>query len=914
MTSLLTICVFLQMAVNIDGSVRDRFLLQNHEGSPKDRFEGLSSEEVDYKNMHHNYPGCNLGSSFYKLGVKFNPTLIPGEPSVCIICQCVPNIKKGIAQHFGKVTCKNIRNLCPVPECDSPVLRKGKCCKSCPGEVETFEDRINLLPENVSKGFDNAINLGDKLRQKVINRKYVALLVGRNVISRRPLLTRAVAVVHLQVTANMGLRFSIKYEGLKNPEKLLLTDKKGKILLEKQLQTRYPDKEMCGEWENVPEYYLPYLHKGMFLLVLTTSSFENGEVAGKPEVDKSLQKSTFTSILVSPNQYGIGGYAEMSYGIRSKSVEYTVKFDGLYNTKRRKQEYFVTIEKRTQILHKQMKRIRRRKNNKLRGTWLALNKKSRKLIAKARLRMRVTSKGGATIFGTIKPSGTCGAYVGVLSSGESLLYPQVALSSAGYAVLNLHDNGQISYNIDLKGMTSRVTYITLESLPTKTGRRTIIYNLNGQFRRNSSSYDGTASGVIKNIRAKNIALLLAGRLFINVATERKSSQSLRGRIESIEHSDYINYANDVPFLMTSLPTSPTGVGGVAWLVPDRKCRLHYQIILSGLQDYSSLNALLVGEFDSTATQKNKNAIYTLVIHNFINGMARGVINDISHRVYRSLDAGTSHLQMGVTGIRKGEILANLSIPNSCWNILHDQTEPTSGIHDEDTLGRADCKDDGRIYRNDESWIPSKNSTCRTCSCKNGNVICHRVICPKLSCNNQVRVDGECCPTCPETLTQDNGTCYYPGDKRHYRAGTVWHPYIPPTGYSTCVTCTCDKNTLEVRCNRLPCPVLNCSEDSKVRVHRSDCCQVCTDRNILSEVIQTTVSPTEKLGNNECRVGKRVYKNKSRFHPVLSSHGILKCIICKCKNGRIQCKRRTCKKKRLCKEGPTRQNKCCSCVR
>lgn len=246
--------------------------------------------------------------------------------------------------------------------------------------------------------------------------------------------------------------------------------------------------------------------------------------------------------------------------------------------------------------------------------------------------------------------------------------------------------------IDLKGMTSRVTYITLESLPTKTGRRTIIYNLNGQFRRNSSSYDGTvglslcrsvlfvqilepyfrkidapiinfhrqffyfqASGVIKNIRAKNIALLLAGRLFINVATERKSSQSLRGRIESIEHSDYINYANgmyhrrnsckiinklinicnsfvinifvvffklDVPFLMTSLPTSPTGVGGVAWLVPDRKCRLHYQIILSGLQDYSSLNALLVGEFDSTATQKNKNAIYTLVIHNFINGMVR----------------------------------------------------------------------------------------------------------------------------------------------------------------------------------------------------------------------------------------------------------------------------------------------------
>jgi hypothetical protein len=168
------------------------------------------------------------------------------------------------------------------------------------------------------------------------------------------------------------------------------------------------------------------------------------------------------------------------------------------------------------------------------------------------------------------------AFIGVLSSGEALLYPQIALSSAGFAVLNLHDNGQISYNvskkiqklqscdnswlhvlfffksviislvlyvssyeqkhlnetwqckryvssrvalhsmlyllldcdyvwyivnfpilyplqIDLKGMTSPVRYLTIESLPTKTGRRTIIYNLSAQFRRNSSSYDGEVS-------------------------------------------------------------------------------------------------------------------------------------------------------------------------------------------------------------------------------------------------------------------------------------------------------------------------------------------------------------------------------------------------------------------------------------
>lgn len=40
--------------------------------------------------------------------------------------------------------------------------------------------------------------------------------------------------------------------------------------------------------------------------------------------------------------------------------------------------------------------------------------------------------------------------------------------------------------------------------------------------------------------------------------------------------------------------------------------------------------------------------------------ARGVIDDISPEVYKSLDAATSFLQIGVTGIRKGEIVANVN--------------------------------------------------------------------------------------------------------------------------------------------------------------------------------------------------------------------------------------------------------------
>lgn len=39
------------------------------------------------------------------------------------------------------------------------------------------------------------------------------------------------------------------------------------------------------------------------------------------------------------------------------------------------------------------------------------------------------------------------------------------------------------------------------------------------------------------------------------------------------------------------------------------------------------------------------------------------------------------------------------------------------------------------------------------------------------------------------LDNDPG-CFYEGDKRYYKIGTSWHPYVPPFGYSKCAICTC----------------------------------------------------------------------------------------------------------------------------
>ncbi|KAG8291390.1 hypothetical protein J6590_061553 [Homalodisca vitripennis] len=38
----------------------------------------------------------------------------------------------------GKVHCRNIKHECPKPSCDEPVLAPDRCCKVCPGDVNTL--------------------------------------------------------------------------------------------------------------------------------------------------------------------------------------------------------------------------------------------------------------------------------------------------------------------------------------------------------------------------------------------------------------------------------------------------------------------------------------------------------------------------------------------------------------------------------------------------------------------------------------------------------------------------------------------------------------------------------------------------------------------------------------------------------
>jgi chordin len=89
------------------------------------------------------------------------------------------------------------------------------------------------------------------------------------------------------------------------------------------------------------------------------------------------------------------------------------------------------------------------------------------------------------------------------------------------------------------------------------------------------------------------------------------------------------------------------------------------------------------------------------------------------------------------------------------------------------------------------------------------------------------------------------------------------------------------NSLEIRFDRERCPALTCSDSEAFKPDNSSCCKVCP---------ATTPSPLQDppktkqdiLDNGGCMVRKTVYEHGEEWHPRIASHGIEKCITCRCK--------------------------------
>uniref|UniRef100_A0A5S6QNR0 Uncharacterized protein n=1 Tax=Trichuris muris TaxID=70415 RepID=A0A5S6QNR0_TRIMR len=111
-------------------------------------------------------------------------------------------------------------------------------------------------------------------------------------------------------------------------------------------------------------------------------------------------------------------------------------------------------------------------------------------------------------------------------------------------------------------------------------------------------------------------------------------------------------------------------------------------------------------------------------------------------------------------------------------------------------------DDGFRWRNE--------SACVDCLCHLGQLHCHPIGCPELTCSHMVKLEGQCCPECGQS-------CHYMG--KDYDHGKVFWPKL-------CVQCRCDNG--DMRCSyesASMCPTLLCSKELQVTLENR-CCPVC----------------------------------------------------------------------------------------
>lgn len=145
---------------------------------------------------------------------------------------------------------------------------------------------------------------------------------------------------------------------------------------------------------------------------------------------------------------------------------------------------------------------------------------------------------------------------------------------------------------------------------------------------------------------------------------------------------------------------------------------------------------------------------------------------------------------------------------------------------------ARCVYETAVYDDGDQWTAT-HEACKMCSCQRGKVVCEAVLCPATNCSNPIILENECCPTCSSRVASnpaeddDPATrgCYFEGDKKFHPAGSKWHPYIPPWGFSRCALCTCKADTLTIECDRKRCPALHCSPELQVRPDSLACCKV-----------------------------------------------------------------------------------------
>ncbi|XP_033885023.3 chordin-like [Acipenser ruthenus] len=882
-------------------------------------------------------PGCSFGGKFYAPEDTWHPDL--GEPfgvMHCVVCHCESQ-RNHRGKVFGKVSCKNIKHDCPEPLCSNPVLLPGHCCRSCPKAHSHATDK---KVDHIFDGFEYFQEKDDELHKTYNDRSYLSSEDISQDDSRTDFVALLTAAADSRTTTSSGvararftlsrssLVFSITFKRIGHPSRVKFIDRDGNIVFEYFVpRTASPESNMiCGIWSNLQKSHIRLLKSEQLHVTMLTTANQGEEIHGKLIKHRALFAETFSSIITSDaERAGMGGIAMLTLSDVENNLHFILMFEGLLE-RREKERSIVPI--RVELLYHRhvLREIRANVTSHdpdFAEVLTNLNNREMFWLSRGQLEIAVATEGKnpRRISGYITGKKSCDTIQSVLSSGDALTPTKTG--AVGSATLTLHDNGTLEYQIQVAGVASKVTGVTIETKPRRRSRRNVLFDMTADYN------EGRVVGTWERLNARDIHMLLQNELFLNVATSEYEEGELRGQISSLLYSGLQARLQELPVPLAGQFVSPpvrTSAAGHVWVSVDENCHLHYEIVVSGLRksDDVTLNAHLhgfaeIGEMDDSSREHKR------LLKGFYGSQAEGVLKDLSMELLRHLDKGTAFIQVSTKVNPRGEIRGRVHVPNSCESGLSSRIddahfdltsfEEVKLDPEEIKKDPSSCFFEGHFHAHGSHWAPDYDKKCTVCTCQKRTVICDPIICPVLDCANVVHLEDKCCPVCEEKKqekgikqTEKSGDqmegCYFEGDRKIHPPGTTWHPFVPPFGYIKCAICTCRGATGEVHCEKVNCPRLTCS--NPVRRSPSDCCKECPAEE------KTPIDLTEMMqadGPRACKFGKNWYLNNESWHPEVPPFGEMKCITCWCDDGVTKCQREQCPLL-TCSKIARRENKCC----
>ncbi|KAJ8984920.1 hypothetical protein NQ317_012166 [Molorchus minor] len=780
---------------------------------------------------------CIFGKQVRELGSQWIPDLgVPIGVLYCMKCECIPFQRK--RRIVARVQCRSIKNECPEPTCEEPVLLPGRCCKSCPGDMYNPEVVQDIVPQNVIEEEEKSVKHNE---------------------------------------GNILEEFTLSHAG-------------GLVNSLYQNATR----KVCGVWKRLPRDYRKLLKQDkMFVVLIWGNKDADFSLSGQLIKYVALATEQFSSLLEpapgsnSLMMAGSGGTAIVSTSTSvSPSLHIAIIFNGLFTideTLEVSLNVTLTLDEKKQIILQEDVKVHKPATDlNLVEISSPVTPAHLRFLTRGRLLLSISSASkpeALRLSGTVITKATCELFQSTLASNP-LERDGNPHGTSGLAWMYLNNQGSLIYSVQIDNLPPKQQYpiITLVDISTK--RKTELEDLTPYF------HEGWANGTLDKLSPKILEPLYYGKLDVNVAISNDTT--IHGRLTAKPVAD----ARDAPapFLLKreNYTLSPSVVG-LAWISVDNDCHLHYDVSISGLGTDRKLE-LYMEMYPMIAPGAPNIPKY---LEEFQGNQVEGSpVEALTKEELNRLDSGVNLLKVRDRNTRVTLLSATVTkvkVPSTCRPPFTDNNVPT--LLDQQVMISGECFYEDKFYKEETSWVSSREP-CKMCFCQNGVPKCDFMTCPELNCPlGNITVKGECCPVCADTANANRESslqrCIFNG--KSYSPGSKFHPFLIPTGFDLCTECFCDSKYLEIKCTRLNDNEKSCCKNcnkSGVNVDNpmnDDDLQL-PPRLITKKEETTTKSIDLVLREGGCKNlnnPKKPYLNGSEYHPFIDSLGEYKCVTCKC---------------------------------